>query len=156
MSLVDIEKTIREYLPNVVHMSLSTTMDGKPWVCEVHFAYDQDLNLYFRSKRDRRHSREIAQNPYVAGNIVTQHMIGQKVRGVYFEGRAVLLEDIDEQHPAFVCLCERFNRGNDILEESKTEDGHKFYKILVDTFYVFDSRESTPGEKYELPWSISK
>ncbi|HLZ15367.1 MAG TPA: hypothetical protein VKQ34_05305 [Candidatus Saccharimonadales bacterium] len=37
---LDIEQIIRDYLPDVVHMSLATCKDNKPWVCEVHFAYD--------------------------------------------------------------------------------------------------------------------
>ncbi len=43
---LDIEKTIRNYLPQIVHMSLATHTDGKPWVCEVHFATDNELNIY--------------------------------------------------------------------------------------------------------------
>ena len=134
-------------------MSLATSKDNKPWVCEVHFVYDQDLNFYFRSKPDRRHSLEIASNPNVAGDIVTQHGIGEKPRGVYFEGTAERLVDVDETHPAYTLYCERFGTGPEILEENKTDTGHGFYKITVKDFCLFDSRESNPSQKYELPWS---
>jgi uncharacterized protein YhbP (UPF0306 family) len=70
---IDVEKVVREYIDKSIHMSLATSTENKPWVCEVHFAYDDDLNLYWRSKTDRRHSQEIALNPFVAGNIVKQH-----------------------------------------------------------------------------------
>ena len=43
----EIEKIIREYITKIPHMSLAAVSDNKPWVCEVHFAYDNDLNLYF-------------------------------------------------------------------------------------------------------------
>lgn len=82
--IADIEKVIREYLPYVIHMSLATSHGNKPWVCEVHYVFDKDLNLYFMSKSSRRHSKEIEMNEYVAGNIVKQHELGQKPRGVYF------------------------------------------------------------------------
>jgi len=85
---MDTEKIIRNYLPQVIHMSLATCANNKPWVSEVHFVFDNELNFYFRSTPQRRHSEEIATNPNVAGNIVTQHFLGQKVRGVYFEGLA--------------------------------------------------------------------
>lgn len=75
----DLEKTIRDYLPAVIHLSLSTCKDDKPWVCEVHYVYDDELNLYFRSKPSRRHSLEIMDNPYVAGNIVEQHTVEDKL-----------------------------------------------------------------------------
>lgn len=82
-------------------MSLATSNNNKPWVCEVHYAYDDQLNLYFRSKPSRRHSQEIATNPHVAGSIVIQHKLGEKPRGVYFEGIAELLTGVDENHVAY-------------------------------------------------------
>src|SRR2546430_7154060 len=98
---LDIEKTIREYLPQIIHMSLSTCADNKPWICEVHFAYDDELNLYFASNKNSRHATEIRANLQVAGNIVTQHFLNQKARCVSFEGIAEQIEDIDENHPAY-------------------------------------------------------
>ncbi len=151
--VTDVEKTIREYLPEVIHLSLATVRDGKPWVCEVHYVFDQDLNLYFRSKLSRRHSQEIAENPNVAGNIIKQHLVGEKVRGVYFEGKAALLQDVDEHHIAYKLSGERLGKDKAILEEAKTDNGHKFYKISVNKFYLFDSLESSPSQKYELDWA---
>jgi uncharacterized protein YhbP (UPF0306 family) len=153
---MDIEKTIRQYLPQVVHMSLATAKDNKPWVCEVHFAYDDDLHLYFRSLTSRRHSQEIAANPNVAGNMVTQHFLGQSVRAVYFEGKAKLLEAGEEQTAAFKAISKRLHLGEEILEDAQRPEGHQFYKITVDTFYLFDSYTSKPSQKYELKWKGGK
>lgn len=149
-----VEQTIRQYIAQVVHMSLATCVDNSPWVCEVHFAYDDNLNLYFRSLPSRRHSQEIAQNPKVAGNIITQHFLEQPgVRGVYFEGTAKLLKPGDEQNQAYETLSKRLNAGPEFLEEAKNPDGHQFYKITVDTFYLFDTYKSKPAQKYELKWT---
>lgn len=137
-------------------MSLATSSGSFPWVCEVHFAYDDDLNLYFRSLTSRRHSQEIAQNPHVAGNIVTQHFLEQKVRAVYFEGTARLLELGFEQDQAYQAMSQRLHVGPEILEEANRADGHKFYKISVAKFYVFDSYTSNPSQKYELQWHSDK
>lgn len=150
--LTNLEQTIRDYIPQVIHMSLATCSDHQPWVCEVHYSYDEDLNLYFRSLTSRRHSLEIAKNNKVAGNIVEQHDKGQKPRGVYFEGTAELLEHVDLHHSAFLTYSQRFNTDTKIIEEAMRDDGHKFYKITVDNFYVFDSRESSPSTKYTLAW----
>ncbi len=149
---MNIEKTIRDYLPSVIHLSLATCAGRQPWVCEVHFAYDEDLNLYFMSKPDCRHSREIALNPNVAGNIVTQHAADEKPRGVYFEGIAQELADIHAAHPAYIHFSGRFHAGPGLLEDVKRENGHRFYQIQVKTFFLFDGRESSPGQKYELNW----
>ena len=152
MVITNPEKVIREYLTGVVHLSLATCVNNYPWICEVHFAVDRDLNLYFRSRTIRRHSKEIAENKQVAGNIVEQHVVDQETRGVYFEGEAMLLEHVDESHPGYVAYSQRFGVGKEILEEANEINGHTFYKIAVDTFYLFDTRESDPGKKYELPW----
>ena len=150
---IDVEKIVREYLPDVIHMSLATCKDNKPWVCEVHCAYDEDLNLYFRSKSDRRHSQEIAENPNVAGNIIRAHALGEYPLGVYFEGTAAMLESDDEKLRAFTCLQARFNMPEGILEEAKQPDGHKFYKVTVENWYVFGKLDGEKGQKYKLIWN---
>lgn len=88
---VNVEKYVREYIDATVHMSLATVSGDAPWVCEVHFAYDDTLNLYYRSLTSRRHSQEIAANPKVAGNIIDKYGLGDAVVGVYFEGTAELV-----------------------------------------------------------------
>jgi uncharacterized protein YhbP (UPF0306 family) len=149
---MDVEKVIREYLPQIIHMSLATCEGDTPWVCEVHYSYDHDLNIYWRSVLSRRHSQEIAKNSKVAGNIVVQHQPGENVQGVYFEGNASLLDNVDENHQAYLTYSRRFGAGPKILEEAKTPDGHRFFMIKVNNFYVFDARVSNPGQKYQLKW----
>jgi uncharacterized protein YhbP (UPF0306 family) len=148
--MMDVEKTIREYLPNVIHMSLATCADNKPWVCEVHYVYDDELNLYFRSTQARRHSQEIAQNPSVAGNIVERHGMNDKPRGLYFEGTAAMLNNINEDSPEYQLFVERFGAGPEILEDAAQENSHQFYKVTVADWYVFDAREAGPAQKYHL------
>ena len=148
---MNIEQAIRDYVPQILHMSLGTCVDNRPWVCEVHFVYDDELNLYFRSLPSRRHSQEIAANPRVAGNIVTQHSADLKPRGVYFEGTAEMLTDVDEHHPVYALFCDRLARDSRILEEAKDPEGTQFYKIIVNDYYLLDARDA-PFQKYHLPW----
>lgn len=150
---MNIEKVIREYLPQVIHMSLGTSRDNKPWVCEVHFAYDDELNLYYRSFTTRRHSQEIAANPQVAGSIVKQHVIHESPKGVYFEGTASIVKPGEEQLKAFQYLNQRIQEGDGILEEAQQPNGRQFYKIVVDTFYFFGILDSESPKKYELQWN---
>jgi uncharacterized protein YhbP (UPF0306 family) len=156
MESADIEKKIREYIEPLVHLSLATTDGDKPWVCEVHFAYDSELNLYFRSLRTRRHSQEIEANPLVAGNIVKQHSLNEYGVGVYFEGIASKLPEGSEQEKAFWCLQKRLQLGNEVLEEAQRKDGHQFYKISVATYYLFGRFNGKPGAKYPLNWGGGK
>ena len=149
---MDVERAIREYLPQILHMSLATSVNNQPWVCEVHFFYDDELNLYLRSLTSRRHSQEISANPRVAGNIVTQHVLDQKVRGVYFEGTAELLEKPVDVKAAYKHFVGRYGENQQVLDDASKADGHQFYKIKVQTYYLFDTLESNPSQKYALNW----
>jgi len=150
---MDIEKIVREYIDKSLHMSLATCLGNKPWVCEVHFAYDNNLNLYYRSLKSRRHSLEIAQNPNVAGNIVKQHALDEYPHAIYFEGKAFLLRPGEEQDKAFEVLQKRLNVAIDSIEEAKSEEGHQFYKITVNNWYAFGKFGGDKGQKYELKWN---
>jgi uncharacterized protein YhbP (UPF0306 family) len=152
----DVEKILRHYIDKTIHMSLGTSRDNKPWVCEVHFAYDDDLNLYFRSLKSRRHSQEIADNPNVAGNIIDKYGPGDPVVGVYFEGNAELLEGGEAKILAAECLKTRLNITDDIVEESARDDGHQFYKISVANWYVFGRFGGSSGQKHTLAWNGGK
>ncbi|MGH7157960.1 MAG: pyridoxamine 5'-phosphate oxidase family protein [Candidatus Saccharimonadales bacterium] len=150
---LDIEKIIREYIDKSIHMSLATSADNKPWVCEVHFAYDDNLNVYWRSKTDRRHSQEIAVNPFVAGNIVKQHSLEEYPHAIYFEGTAELVED-ESKHPEIAELFIKRQIGSSgIIEDAKKDDGHKFYKVTVANWYAFGKFGGDKGQKYTLNWN---
>ena len=109
--------------------------------------------MYFRSLSSRRHSKEIARNPKVAGNIVKQHFLGESAVGVYFEGKCRLLKPGEEETKAYECLKKRLELGDDILKEARKKDGQKFYKITVDNFYVFGRFGLTHAKKYQLKWN---
>lgn len=146
-----IETTIREYIQQVIHLSLATSSGDRPWVSEVHFAYDDALNLYFISELGRRHSHEIASNPNVAGNIITQHHKHQKVRGVYFEGSAARIENLHEDHAGYKAYLERFADREAVLREIIAGEQIALYKIGVANYYLFDTYEPN-RDKLQLPW----
>ena len=150
---MNIEKIVREYIEKTFHMSLATVQNNKPWVCELHFAYDKNLNLYYRSLKSRRHSKEIADNSKVAGSIIDKYSLNDPVVGVYFEGTARLLETGKEQDLAAKCLKNRLKIENDILAEAKNEDGHQFYKINISNWYIYGSFNGNKGKKYQLKWN---
>ncbi len=150
---VNVEQVIRKNIDKTVHMSLATVKNNAPWVCEVHFAYDESLNLYFRSLKSRRHSQEIAANQNVAGNIIDKYTLGDAVVGVYFEGAAELLEAGDKQKIAADCFKSRLKINDDIVADASREDGHQLYKITVANWYVFGSFDGQPTQKYKLEWN---
>jgi uncharacterized protein YhbP (UPF0306 family) len=135
-----ITQAIKDYLPSIIHMSLATIgQDGKPWTCDVHYAYDDDLNLYWVSVPMARHSQDIAVNPHVAGTIVTQHMAGQAPLGVSFEGTVEILQDVDDNHPAFKTYIGRFPDREQAVHEAYVENAatsRRIYKVTVSDWYL--------------------
>jgi uncharacterized protein YhbP (UPF0306 family) len=151
---MDTEKLVRDCLSKCIHMSLGTCADNKPWVCEVHFAYDGELNLYYRSLTSRRHSQEIEKNKYVAGNVVKQYAKGEPCDGaVYFEGTAKLLTPGQELDAAHKALSERLGIGDAELQQAQDPAGHQYYKVSVDKFYFFGILDKPPAQKLELDWA---
>lgn len=150
---VDVEQIVREYINKSLHLSLATVSGSRPWVCEVHFAYDEKLNLYFRSLASRRHSQEIASNPNVAGNIVRQHALGDYPHAIYFEGTAEMVTDEAAFTELYSYFKQRQNVDESIIDDAKKDDGHKFYKITVENWYAFGKFGGDSGKKYKLEWN---
>ncbi|HUC39077.1 MAG TPA: pyridoxamine 5'-phosphate oxidase family protein [Candidatus Acidoferrum sp.] len=90
MGSKSIKKLVENYLDEAKLMQIATSKNNKPWAASVWYANDKSMNLYFISRKSRRHSIELNKNRNVAGCIVKPHTIGsgQKVRGIQFEGTA--------------------------------------------------------------------
>lgn len=153
----NLEQAIREYLPNIIHMSLGTCADGKPWVCQVHFAYDNELNLYFCSSTATRHCQEIAQNSHVSGSISVQHGPADKPSCIDFEGTAEAVAEITDNDLGYLAYEDRFPGRLSLVDYLKPENGGRMYKITVSDFYVFDvsGKLDTPG-KHHVAWQTSR
>lgn len=153
---MDQEQVIRNYLTQIIHMSLGTVgEDGRPWVCEVHFAFDDELNLYWVSMGDARHSQEVTANPQVAGTIAVQHFLDQMPRAVSFEGTAEVLEDVTPEHLAFKTYVARYPSRAEALQEAYASDdpnGRRIYKVTVSDYYLVDVIATGKLEKHHLPW----
>lgn len=144
---------ILNYLAKTRMMQLATSVDGQPWSCTVYFAYDENLNLYWISKPDARHSQEIIKNPKVAGAIAYNQQPPQKsVSGLSFEGTAELLTG-DEEKRASELYIKQLNRDETLLEDIRSgKNPHKFYVIKPIRFVIFDTENfpNNPHQEYSL------
>jgi uncharacterized protein YhbP (UPF0306 family) len=73
-------------------MSLGTVDDGGPWVADLIFVVDENMDLYWMSKADARHSQAILKNPRVAGSVTVSNNVGEPDFGVQFEAVAEKIE----------------------------------------------------------------
>lgn len=137
---MDLEKLIREYLEKTQLMQIATCLNNQPWVATVHFAFDENLNLYWISSFDRRHSIEIEQNPNIAAAIVKPHTSGEKVRGIQLSGVASRLSGADIQAGMDI-YTKRYTtpreRVKNIVEQTSGEN-HTVYKIKPELFVLYD------------------
>jgi len=81
----DIKQLVVEVLKKGYLMSLATVDDGGVWVADVIYVHDDDLNIYWMSDPDVRHSKAIEKNNHVAGTI-TVSGAGEEDLGIQFEG----------------------------------------------------------------------
>lgn len=92
--MINIKKRILEVLKTTHLMSLATNDQNGPWVADVVFVHDKDLNIYWMSDPNTRHSKAISLNKVVAGTITYSTKSKELNFGIQFEGKAEKLEGI--------------------------------------------------------------
>ena len=126
-------------------MQLATVSGDQPWSCTLYYVADENLNLYWISTPDTRHSKQIHTNKKVAASIPVKFK-DLTVVGVQAEGDAVLVEDTDEIKSAIRIYTDKFDRGEDWYKDfidGKNE--HKLYILKPRLFVLFD-RENFPDD----------
>ncbi len=135
-----LKKLIKDYLKEAKMMQLATSFNNQPWVCNVWFATDENLNIYWFSSTQRRHSKEVMNNQKVAAAIVLPLTPADPPRGLQLQGVAEVLtkqEDIDK---AIAVYKDRIFSTADIKELMEGEEKpHKFYKIKPTQFVLIDA-----------------
>ena len=87
----EIKQPIKEVLDKGYLMSIATIDDSGVWVCDVIFIHDNDLNIYWMSDPEVRHSQAIHKDSKVAGTITVSDA-GEDNFGIQFEGIAEKIE----------------------------------------------------------------
>ncbi|MEK7156452.1 MAG: pyridoxamine 5'-phosphate oxidase family protein [Patescibacteria group bacterium] len=152
---MDIQGLIREYLENAIVMQFATCVDARPWVCSVCFAFDDKLNLFWFSEHNTRHSKEIAENPTVAGAVAQPHIIGKPVRGLQFSGVANELKDPDEIRRALSCNAQRYGVDPERISKMRCElesgsASYGVYRITPDVFVLYDTLHFPKSPRKQL------
>jgi len=99
----DTKQLIKEVLDKGYLMSLATLDDNGVWVSDVIYIYDDDLNIYWMSDPQVRHSQAILKNNKVAGTITSSSQ-GESEMGIQFSGIAKKIDgpryDLAKKHYA--------------------------------------------------------
>lgn len=148
---MDLRKLIEEYLKEAKLMQLATVFNNQPWVCSVWFAADSDLNIYYFSAITRRHSEEVLKNNKVAGAAVLPQNPNDPPRGLYFQGKAEVLQKQEDIDKAISAYADRIFSREKIKEfMGHKEKPHKFYRIKPAKFVLFDAVNFPDNPRQEL------
>lgn len=129
---------VREYLlGDAQTMQLATVANGKPWVASVYFVADNELNVYWLSWPERRHSREIAANVNVAATVAIKS--DSPVIGVQLEGEAYEIIDSAIVADVMKRYITKYDAGKEFVTNfQKGINHHKLYKLVPSTIQLFD------------------
>lgn len=149
-----LRKLIEDYLKEAKLMTLATCDKDKPWAATVWFIFDDKLNLYFISQKQRRHSLELKRNPKIAGTIVFPHEIfGVKVRGIQFEGEAYEASALELPN-AYTLFAKRFPKVKEniksVMDIIKNITRVRFYKIVPSRIVLYDEVNFPDNPRQEL------
>lgn len=108
---MDLTKKAKEIIEENIYMTIaSSSIEGKPWISPVFFAYDNNYNLYWVSNKSSLHSTLLKNNPQAAIVIFNSQAPEGKGDGVYFETQVYELEDEAEIQSAMEILNKRVTK----------------------------------------------
>lgn len=147
---MDVRSLIGDYLVQAIMMHIGTCHGGNPWVTTVYFASDTNLNLYFLSRKNRRHSREISNNNHVAGAIVLPHNYGDKVRGIQFEGKGRELGGEEAEGGRSIYQRKFWIVEDRVLNQQEGVDLEGVFQIVPERYVLFDELNFPANPSQEL------
>ena len=138
---MELKNLIQQYLEQTKMMQLATSANDQPWICNVWFAADADLNIYWFSGKSRRHCAEVIENPRVAGAVVFPQTPEDVPRGVQFQGTTTRLTNEADIQAAISLYAGRIFPEAKIqqLMQPTAPNPHDFYRITPELFVLFDA-----------------
>lgn len=120
------------YLETNRLMALASSHNNKPWAVTVFFAYDTELNLYFYSKPDTEHCKQIDSNNQVAVAIHQNWGEPGLIKGVQLTG--ICTKPTGEEYTT------SFNVYSRCHNWAHTYPDHVIYKIKPVVLYYLDHK----------------
>ena len=143
--MFDWNKHIKEVIDRTEFMALSTIGNEGSWTCPVKFAYDERLNLYFKSMPNSRHMQYLRSNPDVSVAIFsTSRFPDENIAGLQIKGKAKILST---QKEVEVASRHHYGRTNSEIDPQTKVADHmgehaewNFVKIVPSEVWCFDTR----------------
>lgn len=139
----EIQDLIKEVLDKGYLMSIGTVDNNGAWVSDVIYIHDDDLNIYWMSDPDVRHSQALRANAKIAGTITVSGQ-GEDNLGIQFEGEAQIVDG--SRHDLAV---KHFAKRNKPAPDASEDvlDGDSWYLVkpkkidlICERLYGFDKQ----------------
>jgi len=142
---------IHQYLEQQVTMQLATIQEGKPRICTVHYAFDDNSTLYWSSSTSSHHSRAIEENEQVAAGILQSADLKQCI---HIEGTAHKTAG-EEAAKAYEHYTKRFGEDPDRIYKinANAEMKEAYYVLVPERIVLIDAQNfpDSPRQEYVLP-----
>lgn len=148
-------------LTKVMQSSIFTSLatvdkDLGVWICTVNFAFNENFQLYFLSKRTSRHVQNLKIDPRVSLSIYrTTQKPHENVIGIQMAAKAEVAPDEEMEK-----ICGYyFGRENPFFDAEQTKEYYdwdatwKFVKIMPEKIWIYDS-ETFGDSKVLVPNKI--
>lgn len=148
---MDPKDVIKQQINQVNIMQLATSLNDVPWVVTVHFYADDELNLYWSSRDNRRHSQEITANPNAAATILVHENTEAEnwVMSVTASGQAEPVEDLDDEIAA--AYIKKLLKDPELPAKIKSGSvPDKWYRLKPASIILFDTKNFPQNPRQEV------
>jgi uncharacterized protein len=148
------KQQILDYLKAHNTMTLATCAGDSPWAATVFYASD-DLQLYFFSSPDARHSLNLSANARVAVTIQEDYKDWRVIKGIQLEGKAMLVDGVIEKAKAMAVYARKYADVITLFTDPASGIFHKaflkvkFYRVVPEKVFFIDNEQGF-GQRQEL------
>lgn len=139
----DLSKRAKEIIAERDYITIATvTSDGMPWNSPVYSAFDENYNFYFGTHVGSQKAHNIANNPNVFLVIYDSTVAPGTGEGVYIQGKAEQLNNIEDIEQAHKILADRRPTEFWPIEALQGNAPVRLYKIVPEHVWM-----NSDGEK---------
>lgn len=153
---MEVKDLVKKYLPTVNIMQLATSKNDQPWVCTLHYYHDDELNFYWISTPERRHSQDIKTNPKVSITVLVHENTPDEpyVIGISLEGIAEHI-GTDMEDGVVEAFQNKHDKDSEFMRDVKNgTNPHQFYKFTPKNIVMFNNKDFPDNPRQE--WSLNK
>lgn len=137
--MTDVRQRMKEVLEKTHLMSLAINDEKGPWVTDLVFIYDNNMNIYWMSDPETRHSKAILKNNKVAGSITYSTKSKEPNFGIQFEGVAEQLKGV-QYRLLIKHLAKRSYPKPELSDAAKILGGDLWYKLTPTKICLIDEK----------------